>query len=131
MRSIEVLKHLDTIKSECLSSILSIMEVHTDRIIHFEEENAYWVNLDDREDAIKSVSCLLIYKKALFFMLNDDDLKLSDLSISELNSLSIDNFQEKVNAVYGNCMYNAMDYTDAVEAADMVHMVEHYYHEKL
>ena len=103
------------------------MSEHNDKIIHFENENAYWIDFDDKEDAIKSITCLILYNNDLYFTLNDEELEKSIILIPELNSLSIESFNKIVDTSFGDCLYKAKDQTDAVEAMDMLHMVEYYY----
>lgn len=106
------------------------MSENNDKIIHFENENAYWIDLDDREDAIKSITGLILYNNNLYFTLNDKELEKSNILIPELNSLSIESFNKIVDTSLSDCMYKVKDHTDAVEAIDMLHMVEYYYNIK-
>jgi len=127
MKYIDIQRRLDDITEECLNHIIALILDHNDKIIHFESENAYWISLDDTEDAIKSVTCFILYKDELYFALNDDELERSILLIPELNSLSPESFDKVVDMSLGGCLYKAKDHTDAVEAVDMLHMVECYY----
>ena len=127
MKYIDIQIRLKDISDECLNYIVLLMSEHNDKIIHFENENAYWIDFDDKEDAIKSITCLILYNNDLYFTLNDEELEKSIILIPELNSLSIESFNKIVDTSFGDCLYKAKDQTDAVEAMDMLHMVEYYY----
>lgn len=125
----EIQSQLDVITKDCLGYIKKLMGNHQDKIIHFEEENAYWINLDNSEQQVRSVTSFLIYNDELYFTIDDDELKKNKVPITTLNSSSVEAFDEIINAKIYKYMYKADEYTDAVEAVDMLHMVEWYYNE--
>lgn len=127
MKFNDVQKRLHTITEECLNYIVQLMSDHGDKIIHFEEENAYWINLDNTERQVRSVTCFLIYDEELYFTIDDDELTKNTMPIPLLNSFSTDTFHEIINATLIDFMYKANEHTDAVEAVDMLHMTEWYY----
>lgn len=125
----EIQARLDEITKECLVRIKKLMEDHQDKIVHFEEENACWINLDGTEQQVRSVTCFLIYNNELYFVLEDEEFSINSIPVPLLNSFSVEAFLEIINATFNNHMYKADEHTDAVEAVDMLHMVEFYYNE--
>ena len=129
MKYTDIQTRLNAITKECLSYIKQLMDNHQDKIIHFEEENAYWINLDNQEQQVRSVTSFLIYDDDLYFTIDDDELGKDTILVSLLNSFSAKKFHEIIDVTLGDSMYKADEYTDAVEAVDMLHMVEWYYNE--
>lgn len=127
MKYTDIQKRLNTITAECLSDIKLLMEEHQDKIIHFEEENAYWINIDNPEQQVRSVTSFLIYDDELYFTIDDNELGKDTIPVSKLNSFSIKKFHEIIDVTLSDFMYKANENTDAVEAVDMLHMVEYYY----
>ncbi len=123
----EIQTRLAVITNECLDYIKNLMIKHQDRIIHFEEENAYWINLDNPEQQVRSVTSFLIYDNELYFTIDDDELGKDTIPVSLINSFSAKKFHEIIDVTLGDFMYKANEHTDAVEAVDMLHMVEWYY----
>lgn len=127
MNYIKIQNQLNQIAQECINHIIQLMKDHDDKIIHFENDNAYWINLDDRENAVKSVTCFLLYEDDLYFALNDMELNSCTLPISTLNSMPLKNFNMAVKETLLDGIYWAKNHADAVETVDMLHMVECYY----
>lgn len=127
MNYIKIQNQLNQIAQECINHIIQLMKDHDDKIIHFENDNAYWINLDDRENAVKSVTCFLLYEDDLYFALNDMELNSCTLPISTLNSMPLKNFNTAVKETLLDGIYWAKNHADAVETVDMLHMVECYY----
>lgn len=118
---------LDIITKKCLDYIMHLMELHKDKIIHFDTENAYWIDLNANTQQINSITSLLIFNDTLFFTINDEELSKLSLPISKLNSCPTNTFREVVESSFWGILYKAVDHTDAVEAVDMVNMIEQYY----
>lgn len=127
MNYIKIQNQLNQIAQECINHIIQLMKDHDDKIIHFENDNAYWINLDDRENAVKSVTCFLLYEDDLYFALNDMELNSCTLPVSTLNSMPLKNFNMAVKETLLDGIYWAKNHADAVETVDMLHMVECYY----
>lgn len=129
MKYTDIQTRLNAITKECLSYIKQLMDDHQDKIIHVEEENAYWINLDNPEQQVRSVTSFLIYDDELYFTIDDDELGKDTIPVSLLNSFSTKKFHEIIDVTLSDFMYKANEHTDAVEAVDMLHMVEYYYNE--
>lgn len=127
----EIQSQLDVITKDCLDYIKKLMDDHQDKIIHFEEENAYWINLDNPEQQVRSVTSFLIYDDDLYFTIDDEELGKDTIPVSLLNSFSAKKFHEITDVTLSGLMYKANEHTDAVEAVDMLHMVEWYYNEEI
>lgn len=90
----EIQSQLDVITKDCLDYIKKLMDDHQDKIIHFEEENAYWINLDNPEQQVRSVTSFLIYNDELYFTIDDDELGKDTIPVSLLNSFTLTNFMK-------------------------------------